>query len=59
MEKVKKDVSSTMALFKERELVFKSFARWIFSELEQSEQSEQSNSDDEYTSWWIYFAKIK
>ena len=50
-KKVKEDVlNSAMIHLKGKEIMFKVFENGIFSRLEQSKQSEQSRSDDKYTS---------
>ena len=54
LKRVKKDIlNSAMTLLKGREMVFKDFESGIFlksKKLQQSEQSNQSSSDDKYTS---------
>ena len=54
LKRVKEDIlNSAMTLLKGREMVFKAFESRIFlkpKKLEQSEQSNQSSSDDKYTS---------
>ena len=54
LKRVKEDIlNSAMTLLKGREMVFKAFENGIFlkpKKLQQSEQSNQSSSDDKYTS---------
>ena len=54
LKRVKEDIlNSAMTLLKGREMVFKAFESGIFlkpKKLQQSEQSNQSSSDDKYTS---------
>ena len=51
LKRVKEDsLNCAMALLKEREMMFKAFERGIFLKPEKLEQSNQSSSDDNYSS---------